>query len=95
MKNKVFNTILNVNSIFQALSCLLAPIALGALVSWLLTKNQLVGPWIYVVLITAGVFIGLISMITFLLKCAETEKALKAAAEKEAETADHHDDDRR
>ncbi|MBQ7445137.1 MAG: hypothetical protein IJS71_04260 [Clostridia bacterium] len=87
MKNRVFNTILSVNSVFQAISCLAAPIALGALISWALTSNNITGPWIYAVLITVGALVGLISMVGFLLKVAETEKAMKKAAE-EAERAE-------
>ncbi len=81
MKNKVFNTILGVNSVFQAISCLITPIAIGGVVAWLLTANNVVGPWIYVVLITAGVLVGLVSMITFLWRYAETAKAMREAEE--------------
>ena len=83
MKSRMFSTILNVNSVFQALSCLISPIAIGALVSWLLTRNNVVGPWIYAVLIPVGAVIGLISMIGYLLKVAETEKAMRMSENKD------------
>lgn len=89
MKNKVFNTILGVNSVFQAISCLVTPIIIGGVVAWLLTANNVVGAWIYVVLITGGVLVGLVSMITFLWRYAETAKAIREAEEQQAEGMPH------
>ncbi len=89
MKKRLFNTILSVNSVFQAISCLISPAAFGALIAWLLTSNGLTRPWIYAVLITLGVLVGFISMIGFLVKTANYEKAMREAQSEEeaAETA--------
>ncbi len=59
----------------QAIYCLLTPVVLGVLVSWLLTKKTNVGNWIYAALVFLGVAIGLVSMIRYLIRMSEFEKA--------------------
>jgi F0F1-type ATP synthase assembly protein I len=61
--------------IIQSLVSLLSPIAILFVAAKLLNEKASVGPWIYVVLIMLGVFIGLYSMISFIIK---TSKAIEA-----------------
>ena len=75
MNRKTIAGIYAFNYIMQAIYCLLTPVALGVLVSWVLTKKANVGNWIYAVLIFAGVAIGLVSMIKYLIRMSEFEKA--------------------
>ena len=67
MHRKFFNAMYVLNIAMQAIFSLLSPIALGALVSWLLVSRAGVGEWIYVVLILLGVGSGLVGMVRFVL----------------------------
>ena len=88
MRNRAFSTIMSVNTVFQAVACLLSPMAAAAFVSWLLTKNGIVGPWIYAVLVPLGALIGLVAMIGYVVKAAEAEKAMKNAEKEETDEDD-------
>ena len=94
MKNRGAETIFGVNTVIQAIFSLLTPPAVGALISWLLCAKFSVGAWIYALLISVGVIIGLISMIKFILAAADTQKALREAQrEAEARREDQQDGD--
>ena len=67
MHKKFFNAMYVLNIAMQAIFSLLSPIALGALVSWILVSRAGVGEWIYVVLILLGVGSGLVGMVRFVL----------------------------
>ena len=82
------------NMIVQSLINLVTPIGLMLLAAWFLVSNKYAPPWIYVILILVGVFVGLFSMVSFILKAsralealerqrAEKEKALRERAEEE------------
>ena len=75
MKKIIVSTVFGINSVIQAIFSLLTPVAVAVLVSMLLTKKFGVGTWIYAVLIVLGVFVGLVSMVKYLLAMAEAEKA--------------------
>ena len=79
MKIRGAETVFGVNTVIQSIFSLLTPPALGALLSWILCAKFSVGSWIYALLISLGVLIGLISMIKFILSAAEAQKALREA----------------
>jgi F0F1-type ATP synthase assembly protein I len=55
------------NILFQSLYCLVLPVGIGALVSYLLTKFASAPKWIWAIFITLGVFSGLYSMVKYIL----------------------------
>ena len=75
MKKFIVSTVFGINSVIQAIFCLLTPVAVAVLISMLLTKKFGVGTWIYAVLIVLGVFVGLVTMVKYLLAMAEAERA--------------------
>ena len=64
---KFMNAMYALNIILQSFWSLLFPIGVGVLVGWLLTEKCGMGNYVFVILILLGVFVGLISMIRFLL----------------------------
>lgn len=85
MKKIIVSTVFGINSVIQAIFSLLTPVAVAVLVSMLLTKKFGVGTWIYAVLIVLGVFVGLVSMVKYLLAMAEAEKARQKELEEDLE----------
>lgn len=91
MYDKITSALHTLNIVFQALYSLALPIGIGALASYLLTKHTSVGGWIWAVLLVAGVFIGLYSMVKFLLTATanlerlEREREENRAAREEKE----------
>lgn len=67
MHKKIFNALELLNILFQAFYTLALPIGIGALASFLLTKYASAPSWIWAVLLIVGVFIGLYSMIKYIL----------------------------
>ncbi|MBO7195859.1 MAG: hypothetical protein J6V80_00820 [Clostridia bacterium] len=67
MNKRLINVLHMMNMIFQAFYTLLLPVGIGALISYLLTKNDLVDSWIWALLLTVGFLMGLYSMIKFIL----------------------------
>lgn len=55
------------NIAIQSIVSLLCPVLILLAVAWLLAERAGVGSWIYAVLILLGVFVGLVSMVRFLL----------------------------
>ena len=66
MQRKLIRGMYLWNLVLQSILSLLTPIGLSTLVAYLLAERG-VGSWIYAVLIILGVFVGLSSMIRFLL----------------------------
>ena len=64
---KFMNAMYALNIILQSFWSLLFPIGVGVLIGWLLTEKCGMGNYVFVILILLGVFVGLISMIRFLL----------------------------
>ena len=85
MNDRGTETIFGVNTVIQSIFNLLTPPAAGALISWFLCSRFSVGGWIYAVLIPAGVIVGLISAISYILTAAETRKAVAEARKKDRE----------
>ena len=89
MYKKFISAMYVLNILFQALYTLALPIGIGVLASFLLTKYASAPKWIWALLLTMGVFIGLYSMIKFILTAMrnlerlENEQAEKARAERE------------
>ena len=81
MYTKIISALHALNIVFQALYSLAIPIGIGALLSYLLTKYTSVGNWIWVLLILAGVFIGLCSMIKFILTASANLERLEKQRE--------------
>ena len=67
MYRKLMSALQILNLLFQALYSLAFPIGVGALASYLLTKYASAPGWIWAVLILIGTFMGLYSMVRFLL----------------------------
>jgi len=88
---KIVNSVYLINIIIQSFVSLLFPIAVAILVAWYLAEQRSVGKWIYVVLILFGVFIGLFSMVKFVLSAMsafenlEREQAEKAKNQKKSQ----------
>jgi F0F1-type ATP synthase assembly protein I len=66
-----------INMAFQSIFSLVSPIGIMLLIAWVIDAKTDVGPWIYVVLILVGVFSGLYSMISFILKASRAIGALE------------------
>ena len=80
MKNsyqKILTPIYVFNIVFQAILSLVSPIAIMLLLAWLLVSKLSVGSWIYVVLIMLGVFAGLYSMVTFIIRACHALEAIE------------------
>ena len=67
MYTRLTNALHLLNILFQSLYSLAMPIGIGSLASYLLTKHTSVGGWIWAVLLPVGVFVGLYSMVKFIL----------------------------
>jgi len=67
MYKKFISAFQMLNILFQALYCLVLPIGIGALFSFLVTKFLNAPKWIWAILLTLGVFSGLYSMIKYIL----------------------------
>ena len=61
------NAMYAMNIILQAFWSLLFPIGGGVLLGWFLTEKCGMGSYLFVILILLGVFVGMISMIRFLI----------------------------
>ena len=67
MYGKFVSAMYLLNIIFQSFFNLAAPIGLSILASWLLVEKAGIGGWVYAPLVLAGVTIGFVSMIRFIL----------------------------
>jgi len=67
MHKRFFNALYVLNIVFQAFFDLLLPVALMFGLSYLLTSFAGAPPWIYAPLMILGVFLGLYSMVKFIL----------------------------
>ena len=65
------------NIVIQSIVSLLTPIAVLGGVAWLLSERYRIGGWIFVVLILLGVFVGLFSMVRFLLGASRALESLE------------------
>ena len=84
MYRKLMSTLQILNLLFQALYSLAFPIGVGALLSYLLTKFASAPGWIWAVFILIGTFMGLYSMVKFLISALSGLERL----EKERERSD-------
>lgn len=86
MYRKVVSAVYLLNIIFQAFYTLALPIGIGALTAFLLTEYASAPRWIWALLLIIGVFIGLFSMIKFILTATKNlERLEKDQAERSAE----------
>ena len=83
MHKKIFNASYLINVLFQAFFNLLFPLALAFGVGWLLTAKLALPSWIYVPLLLAGLAIGLISMIKFLIYALDAFEKIERNQEKD------------
>ncbi len=81
MYGKFVRLLYDMQMLVQGLFCLASPIGLSVLGAWLLVTYASVGTWIYALLVVSGTFIGLYSMISFILKVSRQSAALERAAE--------------
>ena len=84
MYKKIANSLYILNTLFQALYCLGLPIGLAALASYLLTEYASFPGWIWALLITLGVMVGLYSMVKFILVSMKSFERLQKEREKTA-----------
>ena len=85
MHKKIFNASYLINVLFQAFFNLLFPLALAFGVGWLLTAKLALPSWIYVPLLLAGLAIGLISMIKFLIYALDVFEKLERGRQQNQE----------
>ena len=86
MYKKFITPIYTVTIIFQSFFSLLTPIGLMWLFAWLLNTHAGVEPWIFAVFILIGVFVGLYSMVSFVIRASHALELLeKQHEEKERE----------
>ena len=83
MHKKILNALELLNMLFQALYTLALPIGIGALASFLLTKYANAPSFVWAILLTLGVFIGLYSMIKFILTAIKNMEKLEKQREKD------------
>lgn len=76
MHKKIFNSVQMLNMLFQALYTLGLPIAVGAGLSFLLTKYASAPSVTWAILLTVGVLVGLYSMIKYILFAISAQKRL-------------------
>lgn len=62
-----YSALYTANVVFQSIITLLMHIGVGLLLSWFLVSKLGLPAWIYAIVIIISVFIGLISMIRFIL----------------------------
>ena len=82
MYRKITNALHLMNIAFQAFYSLALPIGIGALAAYLLTKHTSVGAWVWPVLMMLGVFVGLYSMIKFILSATANFQRLEEQRDK-------------
>jgi len=61
------NAMYALNIVLQGFWSLLFPVGAGVLLGWLLTEKCGMGNYVFVILILLGVFVGIVSMIRFLI----------------------------
>ena len=86
MYTRLTNALHLLNILFQSLYSLAMPIGIGALASYLLTKHTSVGGWIWAVLLTGGVLMGLISMVKFVITSTSNLERLEKQREENRAT---------
>ena len=82
MYKKIANSLYILNTLFQALYSLGLPIGLAALASYLLTEYASCPGWIWALLITFGVIVGLFSMVKFILVSMKSFERLEKERER-------------
>ena len=92
MYKKFITPIYTVTILFQSFFSLLTPIGLMWLFAWLLNTRAGVAPWIFAVFILIGVFIGLYSMISFIIKASRALEYLEGEAKKEERSRSERND---
>ena len=91
MYKKIANALYLLNIIFQSFLNLLTPIGLGLLLSYILTSRAGAPGWVYAPITIFGVFIGLLSMVKFILSATKALERLEneqKAREKQSEKAE-------
>ena len=86
---KGYSTFYVINIVFQSIFTLLWQIAVAVLVGWLFVNYASAPKWIFVPLILTGVFVGLMSMVRFILasmKALERLEEQKRKKKKSEET---------
>lgn len=81
MYRKIISAFQMLNILLQSLYSLALPIGVGALISFLTTRYLSAPKWIWAVLLTVGTFIGLYSMIKYILSATEALDRLKKERE--------------
>lgn len=81
MHHKILNAFKLLNMLFQGFYTLALPIGAGAVASFLLTKYASAPSFIWAIFLTLGVFIGLYSMIRFILSSIDSMNRLEKQRE--------------
>ena len=81
MHHKILNAFKLLNMLFQGFYTLALPIGVGAVASFLLTKYASAPSFIWAIFLTLGVFIGLYSMIRFILSSLDSMSRLEKQRE--------------
>lgn len=85
MNKKIFNASYLINVLFQSFFNLTLPLALAFGAGRLLTSKLALPSWIYVPLLLAGLAIGLISMIKFLIYALDAFEKLERNQKKDVD----------
>ena len=91
MYKKIVNSLYLINIIFQAFFSLLFPVGCALLLAWYMVEKRDMPSWLYVILIVLGVFIGLFSMVKFILSAMSAFERL----EKEQKAKEKHQEGKR
>lgn len=82
MHKKLYKALEMLNLLSQTIYVLLLPVGIGALISFVLTKYLSCPSFIWAILITLGVLIGLYSMVKYILSATENIKKVEMQQEK-------------
>lgn len=82
MNGKFVSVLHSLNILFQSFYSLALPVGVGALASHLLTKYASFPKWIWAILLTVGVFIGLYSMVKYILSATKNLENLEKEKER-------------
>ncbi len=95
MYNKFVSALYLINIIAQAIFTLLFSPALLFFIAWLLVTHLSLPEWIYAIAIILGFFVGLFSMIKFLLVSTKSLERLEAQRQKSQSEKKNNPDNRK
>ena len=86
MRSKLFSSLYALNIVFQGLFNLVTPAALLFIISYLLISKVGAPEWIYAITLPIGIFLGLYSMVKFILAAMKALDRLEEQGKKTKNT---------